>query len=63
MTVEDCRKIIKVHIYAAEGCGRLSVALALTEVLDAIDSELKNPDRPENIYPNRPSAGVDAPKD
>lgn len=40
MTVEKCREILKVHISAAEQSGKFSEALAILEVLDAIDAEI-----------------------
>ena len=42
MTTEWVRNTIKVHIKAAEACGKVEAALALAELLVAIDGELLN---------------------
>lgn len=39
MTVEDCRVILKVHICAAESVGKMREAMAMLEVLGAVDSQ------------------------
>lgn len=39
MTVATIRETIKVHIKAAESCGKFAAALALLELLDAIDAD------------------------
>ena len=40
MTVERIRETIKVHIRAAEESGKFASAMALLELLDAIDAEI-----------------------
>ena len=40
MTVERIRETIKVHINAAESCGKTEAAWALLELLAAIDGEI-----------------------
>lgn len=40
MSVEWMRELVKVHIKAAESCGKIEAAFALTEILDAIDAEI-----------------------
>jgi hypothetical protein len=40
VTIEKVREILKVHIKAADSVGKMETAMALMEVLDAIDSEI-----------------------
>ena len=40
MTIEWVHNTIKVHIKAAESCGKNEAAMALLELLVAIDSEI-----------------------
>lgn len=41
MKIEKVREILKVHIKAAESCGKIESALSLLEILDAINRELR----------------------
>ena len=40
MNIGKIRELLKVHIKAAESCGKIEAAFALTEILDAIDAEI-----------------------
>ena len=40
MTIERIRETIKVHVMAAEAANRNDAAMALTELLTAIDADL-----------------------
>ena len=40
MTIERIRETIKVHIQAAESCGKTEASFALLGLLDAIDAEI-----------------------
>ena len=40
MTIDKFRELLKVHIQAAESCGKMEAAFALAEILDAIDAEI-----------------------
>ena len=48
MTIDEIRTLLKVHIKAAESVGKSEAALALTEILDAIDAELALDAAPRN---------------
>ena len=39
MSTEEIRTLIKIHIQAAESCGKMEAAMALLGLLDAIDVE------------------------
>ena len=47
MTVKFVRETIKAHIVAAESVGKYVAALALLEVLQAVDDELQRETRTE----------------
>lgn len=55
MTVEDCRIILRVHIRAAESCGKTEASMALLEVFTAIDYEMA-----AEVRRNKNAATVDA---
>ena len=40
MTIERIRETIKVHIKAAESCGKHEASFALLGLLDSIDAEI-----------------------
>lgn len=40
MTISEVRMILKVHIQAAESVGKMREAMAMMEVLGAVDSQM-----------------------